>query len=266
MKIAVLGASGFLGNYIAKNLSDFEIIRVNRETINLLEYNHVRKWMLENSPDVIINCATSGGKTSNKQLGDFKAADLQNNIMVFLNFFNNSDLVKKFINIGSGAEFDINKNIDNISEIEIFNSIPSESYGFSKNIISRLIYEKKQFYTIRLFGIFDSSEPEFRFFKKILNEEIQTYIDRYFDYISAKDFMKTLTYYITKDDLPKDINCVYLEKKRLSEIISLIGKPINSNGINDKNYTGDAKNIYSLGIKFDGLVNGIQEYMKEYYE
>lgn len=260
-KVSVIGSSGFLGNFISNNLKEFEIIRITRNNLDLLNFKSVRKWLEETNPDVIINCAIAGGNNRTSDLNKANLSDAQNNLVAFLNFYNNSDLVKKYINIGSGAEFDVRNNIDCFEESQIFNHIPDESYGFSKNIISRLIYEKSQYYTIRLFGCFDSTEAETRLFKKVLNKKIENYLDRKFDYISAKDFLKVLKHFILNDNLPKDINCVYSEKKKLSEILSFFKTEVISTDIDNRNYTGDSKNIQSLNINFDGLEKGIEEYL-----
>jgi len=259
-KVSVIGSSGFLGKIISSNLKEFEIIPVTRKDLDLLNFKSVQNWLKKVNPDVIVNCAIAGGNNRTSDLKKTNLSDAQDNLVSFLNFYNNSDLVKKYINIGSGAEFDVRNNIDSFEESQIFNSIPDESYGFSKNIISRLIYEKQQYYTIRLFGCFDSTEAETRFFKKVLNRKIHNYLDRRFDYISAKDFLKVLKYFILNDNLPKDINCVYSEKKKLSEILSFFKTEVKSNGIDNRNYTGDSKKIQSLNIKFDGLKKGIEDY------
>jgi dTDP-4-dehydrorhamnose reductase len=258
MKVAILGSSGFLGSYIFCNLKDCIVFPVTRKTLDLTDSNQVRNWLLDKKPDVVINCATAGGKT---KMGEVSLNELRNNLSVFLSFYNNSDLVPKFINIGSGSEFDVGKDINLAREQDLISSIPKETYGYSKNLISRMILEKENFYTLRLFGCFDRSEPEFRLFKKFLRNEITEIQDRQFDYFSARDFLKVLTYYIKESNLPKDINCVYQEKRSLSEILNKFNKPFKVIGRNPLNYTGDGTKLAGLGICLDGLDKGIQDYI-----
>lgn len=258
MKVAVLGSSGFLGSYILHNLKDCIVYPVTRNNLDLTNSVEVRQWLQDRRPDVIINCATAGGKT---KMGDVNIAELQNNLSVFLSFYNNSDLVPKFINVGSGSEFDVSKDINLAQEINIVNSIPKETYGYSKNIISRMILEKENFYTLRLFGCFDKSEPDFRLFKKFIKGDVTSISDRYFDYFSASDFVKVVTYYINNDLLPKDINCVYQNKHLLSEILDKFNKEVRVVEINPNNYTGDGSKLASLGIDLDGLDKGILKYI-----
>lgn len=261
MKIVILGSNGFLGQYVSKYLKNYDLIKLTRKDLNLCNFLDVQKWLIKHKPDVVINCAIAGGTRSNIHSQNIN--DLQNNISIFLNFFNNSNYFNKFINVGSGAEFDISKNINNAKEEDIFISNPTESYGYSKNIISRLSREKSNFYTLRLFGCFDSSEPDYRLFKKLLNSEKLIINDRKFDYISAEDFCKILEFYINENNLIKDINCVYQKKVWLSDILYKFNKQIIYKDDNLLNYTGNPEKLKSLNIKLNGLEKEIQKYIKE---
>jgi nucleoside-diphosphate-sugar epimerase len=263
MKVAILGSNGFLGNYFTKNLSsDYDLIPVSRQVLDLTDSIKVKEWLEINTPDVIINCAINGGKlTLKEKVYD----DIQKNLIIFLNFYNNSKYFKKYINIGSGAEFNIFNSINNAKEEDILHSFPTDSYSYSKNIISRLVLEKPNFYTLRIFGCFDSLEPDYRLLKKFSSVSLQLF-DRKFDYISASDLCKIVDYYINNDELIKDINCVYSEKFMLSDILSKFNNykkikiPINVIGINDLNYTGDSSKLETLKINLDGLDLGLQKY------
>jgi hypothetical protein len=199
-----------------------------------------------------------GGKIG---LHDQIFEDVQSNLSIFLNFYNNSNLFKKYINIGSGSEFDIRCDINNAAELSILDACPKESYAYSKNVIARMVLGKDNFYTLRIFGCFDQSEPDFRLFKKVLSNNISSILDRQFDYISASDFMKILKYYLYNDNLIKDINCVYSDKLYLSQILDKFNKEIKINGINPLNYTGNGNNLSNLKIKLDGIDIGIKEYI-----
>jgi dTDP-4-dehydrorhamnose reductase len=258
MKVAVLGSSGFLGSYILHNLQGCVVYPVTRKTVDLTDTLQVREWLLNTTPNVIVNCATAGGKT---KMGEVSFTELQNNLSVFLSFYNNSDLVHKFINVGSGSEFDVSKDINLVQESDIINSAPAETYGYSKNIISRMILEKENFYTLRLFGCFDKSEPDFRLFKKVVNGEVTSISDRYFDYFSASDFAKVLRFYIKGTDLPNDINCVYQKKYLLSQTLDKLKKVVQVNDINPNNYTGNGDKLAALDLKLDGLEKGLIEYI-----
>jgi hypothetical protein len=77
-----------------------------------------------------------------------------------------------FINIASGSEFDRNFDIINIKETEIYNRIPTDYYGFSKNVISKLINTSPNGINLRLFGCFNKNEHITRMIRSNLNNYI----------------------------------------------------------------------------------------------
>lgn len=265
MKVAVLGANGYIGKYLTAWLQyrSFVVVPVSRQTINLLDHYQVTQWLTQERPDVIVNCATA---TGNFQVTDFVYQDVQNNLGIFLNFYNNSHLFNRFINVGSGAEFDRTSNIDCANEYEIFLKQPQDSYGYSKNIISRLCIEKENFITLRLFGCFDNSEPEFRLFQKFVKNNQVDIVDRYVDYISLSDFCLVLEHCLN-NNTKQDINCVYQEKYLLSEIFKIFQKfhsiktELNVTEIDLKNYTGNGNLLAELNLSLNGLVQGIKNYI-----
>ena len=266
MKIAVLGSNGFLGSLLVNKLNDsgYNVLAVNRQSVNLLNFKQVTKFLTDQNIHTVINCAIAGG--SKKGIDQQNYKDLQDNLTVFLNFYNNSHLFKKYINVGSGAEFDLTVNNSSVSEEEIFSRTPNDSYGYSKNTISRLCKDKDNFYTLRLFGCFGSAEPEFRLFKKFKNQNEISIRDRYFDYFSAEDYFRVVDYYINNNSLPKDINCVYKSKLLLSTILNEFAKHHCSNskititGTDFNNYTGDGQKLNSLNIDLLGLNKSLERY------
>ena len=258
MKIAVLGANGFLGRYITQHLvtGGYTVLPVTRSVMDLTDYATVTQWLKDNEPYAVINCATAGGK---QRMGDAVLDDVQNNINVFLNFFNNSEYFVKFINIGSGSEFDIATNIDQVSETALLTAFPKDSYGYSKNVIARMSLTHPRFYTLRLFGCFDKTDPDFRLFKKFLNGEITEIADRQFDYFSARDLCTVIEYYLNNHVLYRDVNCVYRDKLYLSEILGKF-KPVMITSINERNYTGDGTLLSGFNLDLDGLDKSIRDY------
>lgn len=266
MKIAVLGARGFLGSYLVEHLGRHNtVIPVTRETVDLTDYGAVDSWLRQHRPDVVVNCAISGG---GQAVDDINYTDVQRDLSVFLNFYNNP-VVKRYINIGSGAEFDRRKSILGATEQEILHNRPLESYGFVKNTIARLVLDKPNFYTVRLFGCFDSSEPSNRLFKKFLTQRQITIQDKFFDYVSAADFALVVEHYCCESTPRyKDINCVYSSKTLLSQIVNtfdeihnLGGQTVTSITLSDKHYTGNGEKLKSLNLPLAGLVQGIKNYV-----
>jgi len=267
MKIAVLGSRGYLGSYISNRLisKKYDVLPITREDLDLTNYSAVVNWLTQNRPNIIINCAIAG----RNNLTDISYSAIQNNLGIFLNFFNNSQYFDRFINIGSGAEFDMITDIDHANENDILKITPAESYAYSKNIISRLVLEKDNFYTIRLFGCFDFSEPSNRLLKKISSNDFVEINDRQFDYVSASDLFHLLEFYLNNDNLIKDINCVYPKKILLSELIEKfisihnIKRNFNISSTLGKTYTGSSTNLESLNLNLEGLDIGLKFYLQK---
>ena len=257
MKVAILGAGGYLGTFITTFLTqkEYDVVPVTRQQLNLTDFAAVTNWLMMSKLDCVINCATA----SNISLENKSYNDVLNNLNIFQNFYNNSDLFGKFINIGSGAEFDRTRSIDNAAEEDILTAQPQDSYGFSKNIISRLSKQNDKFYTLRLFGCFYSSEPDFRLFKKVINGREVKIIDRQFDYISGQDFCTVLDHYLNNSVEYNDINCVYQEKVKLSHTLSMI-RPVNIVEESSINYTGNGDKLAKLDLNLLGLVKSIENY------
>ena len=60
MKIAVLGASGFVGQHLVKYLSTkHNVISIVRSTVDLLNYQKVKEFLEYHKFDSVVNAATS---------------------------------------------------------------------------------------------------------------------------------------------------------------------------------------------------------------
>ena len=263
MKIAILGANGFVGrnlaDYFAKNN---HVTRVTRQTLNLLDHAAVSRFLCATSYDVIICCAASMTNTVN---------DIKNNLGLLMNFYSLSNLYGKFINTASGAEYDRSRNINEANEKEIWSCYPDDYYGLSQNMRSRLSLDKENFYNLRIFNCFGRGEIQTRLFPKMLNNASRTFTitnDRYFDYFSIEDLCKVTDYYVknTVTGSLRDINCVYETKYKISEVaekfnqLQNLEKQILIESTSENNYTGDGTKLASLPIQLSGLLQGLENY------
>lgn len=257
MKVAVLGANGFLGKFLVTQLNEkgYIVYPVTRKELDLTNFFLVTNWLENIKPNAIINCAISSNTDINAVVYD----DIQNNLNIFLNFYTNSHNFDKFFNIGSGAEFDRRYNIHMASELDIFTAQPKDSYGYSKNIISKLSAQNKKFYTLRLFGCFHISEPKFRLFNRVASGKKEKIVDRQFDYFSAYDLFTVLAYLLNNVCLYRDFNCVYKDKFYLSQILNKLN-PIEVLEKTNNNYTGSGKRLSDLNLKLLGLDKSLEEY------
>jgi nucleoside-diphosphate-sugar epimerase len=252
MKILITGKSGYIAKSLYNNFkSQYDIISVGREDFNLTNFKETNSYFNKKYFDVIIHTAVSGGYRLKKDT--FK--DMDNNLLMYYNLLQHNLHYGKLIHLGSGAE--------------IYNN--EEPYGLSKKIIYKSIQEIDNFYSLRLFGLFDENENQERFIKSnitrnINNESLIIYNNRKMDFFYMKDFFKVIDFYLNDKNSPKEMDCVYKEKYTLHEIAKIINRNSNNptniifkSDINDSDYCG---NFIELNLKYDGLEYGISETYK----
>lgn len=258
--ILILGSTGFIGNFLSKNLN---CISLSRKDVDFTNFNYFQKIIKQIKPKIIVNCASN----SDTQLTPFKFDCFHENLSIYNNIYIMKDEFECVIHFGSGAEFDRFSSIDFAKESDIFEKFPKDHYGFSKNIIARNIYEIDNFYNFRLFGCFHGSEKN-RILNKVLSSDDLILEDRLFDYFWLNDVLKVIDYYLDFNNKKiKDLNLVYPEKMLLSEFVDKfltfhkISKNIKYKRV-ENNYTGSSNNLDSLQLNLSGIERGIEEYFK----
>lgn len=267
MKILILGSNSFLAKEIKNFFINKNISFVSRTELNLEDTSKVDLFFNNNFFDVVINTCTLGGKRG--VVDDFNV--LTSNLLMFNNILRNKSKYGYLFTFCSGAAFDRKKDIKNVQESDLIKHFPEDYYGLSKNLISREVIQHKNIFNFRIFGCFGKHELETRFIKNSLNrlkekKDIIIQKDKYMDYISAEDVCKILEFYIDNIDNNnyKDINLVYKDKIKLSDIAKKIIDLKNSNqsiiieqeGL-DKSYTGDGSKLSCLPVKISGFDNSL---------
>lgn len=266
MKILITGAGGFIGKYLTNNLAEHEIHAFTKQELNLVDIDSVRNHFASNKYDAIINCAAAGRNTPMAE----DSSIISSNLASVMNLLTYNDSFSTLINIGTGAEFDVTQEINNASELDIFNRFPQHSYGLSKNIISRYFTTQPNCITLRLFGCFDDSEDDRRLLKKLHSTVSSgnefTIQDKLFDIISAWDFSQIVRAVLNKSITEQDINCVYAKKYRLSEILSVYCDKHNLDSSLIKvsgtglNYTGNGDILSKYNLNLQGLEQALTNY------
>jgi GDP-L-fucose synthase len=207
MKILITGGNGFLAKEIKKYLKDKYIIdSPNKIELNLLDKQNVKDFFSNKDfYDIVIHTAITGGSRNYIDTSE----NFYNNLKMFFNLIEYKNNFSKLINLASGASYDRNSNI--YADKNILNSNPDDYYGFSKNIIERIILNSEKMYNLRIFNIFSESENSTRFIKMSIdsiknNKDIFIDNDRYFDFFYIDDFIKVLILYIEIDNDKTDID------------------------------------------------------------
>lgn len=269
MNILITGANGFIGSNLyslLKKNSEYTLFKGTRSTIDLYSRKNVYEYIKTNKIETIIHCSIEGG---NRTDADSQSV-VYNNLLMTQNLVS-CPIEGRFINIASGAEFDRNIDIFNFNENRIYNTSPSDYYGLSKNIISKLVNNLHNGVNLRIFGCFYHNELDTRFIKAniikyIKNQNMLIHQDKYMDFIYFEDFCNVVNYCILNKIKHTDINMSYLQKYKLSDIAKYINNlsekkvQINIDNISPgSNYTGDGQKLAELNIEINGLFNGIDK-------
>ena len=259
--IAVFGSNGFVGSSILKYLIEhnYNAFGVTRETIDLTSYIEVKKFLMNNNIDTIINAAAIMNDNFN---------DVRNNLDIFLNLYNNSNLFNRLINLSSAAAYDRSKPIDNVTENNIMYYSPKDYYGYAENVKCRLSYNHEKISNIIIFNCFGKGEYTSRLFHKyLICKEMVINNNRYFDYFSIQDLCKVVNKMIwEKKSL--FVNAVYdIPKIKINEALEIFCQikniPCNYTIASESklNYTGCGKELKKIiSSELNGLEHGLKNY------
>ncbi len=220
MKVAVLGGAGYIGKYLVDYLQPrADVTAVTRAQVDLLDRNSLGQYLSKHEFDVVIGAA----KHPSWELAA-RPDIASHNLTMFTNVVAARPYFGRYINLGSGAEFDRTLNMTDTDEDTILERRPEDGYGLSRNIISRLCRSFPSFYTVRLWGVFGGNETPNKLFKLVQHNQIQLTIkDCLFDYISIQDLARIVeqcalsTHHLEH----KDINAVYTKKLKITEQLQM---------------------------------------------
>ena len=253
MKILITGGNGYIAKSINNALWEkYHIIAPGRDELNLTDRKSVDKFFKNKQFDVVIHTAIKGGS----RLSEDDQTVLLDNIIMMTNLHSHKDKYLKLINLGSGAEI----------------YAPQTPYGASKKWCNELVNQNENWYTIRIYGVFDENELDTRFIKAnikryINNEPIIIHQDKLMDFFYMKDLVSLIEFYILNNNLNKEIDCCYTDTMALSGIASIINNlsnwkvPINTNILKPTDsYIGK---FNELPIAYLGLEQGIKNVFNE---
>jgi len=265
LKVLITGASGFVGSFISKHLeSMFEILTPSSKELDLTNLEQVEQWFDHNEVDVVVHCALSGREVLSSTDPQF----LSDGLLMFRNLWLQKHHYSRLVNLGTAYEFDLTKSNNNVLENDFVHHLPKTSYGYAKNIAARIIRDTPGFYNLKLFGVFHELESLNRFFQRVRHQdEVVINNDIYLDYIYLPDVLPMLELMITGRSQHCDVNMVYPNKYRLSDMAKVlcnhVGLPISKIKIKDptgNNLTGDSVALSSYKFNLIGLEQGLRNY------
>lgn len=248
MKILITGTNGYVGKSLYNVLkNEHEVTGLTRNDFDLTAFQAMNNFFQDKYFDIVIHCAVVGGS----RLKQDSSHDMDINLAMYYNLLQHKPYFDKLIHFGSGAEL----------------YSKDTPYGLSKHVIRESILGQDNFYNLRIFAVFDENELDTRFIKtnikSYINKQPMTiFKDKNMDFIYMPDLINIVKYYITNNDLPKEINCNYNQIFSLFDITEIINN-LDSYRVsimfnytsNDKSYRGEH---IDLGIKFIGLKQGIK--------
>lgn len=204
MRVLVTGSNGFIGKNLVKYLQGrYELLAPKRNELNLLDVESVDAYLKKHLVDVVIHTAGKPGHRNAVDPTGIFYADTR----MYFNLIRNRDYFDKLIITGSGAVYDIKKNIQKIKEDDWKINIPADEHGFFRYVTSHHIEASSGVVDLRLFGVFGKYEDyAIRFIsnaicKVLFDLPITILKNRMFDYIYIDDLMTVVDYFINNQAL-----------------------------------------------------------------
>lgn len=269
-KILLTGGNGFIGKNIQESYlaQKYEIIAPRSFELNLIDTDCTDNFFEDKKFDVVLHAGAKPGHRNAKDPTNI----FYSNIRMFENLERHKDKFSKFINFGSGAIYDVAKNISNAKEEDIFKNIGVSEHSFCKYVIHKQIEKSDNFVDLNIFGIFGKYEDaEIRFIsnaicKALSDIPITLRQNRRFSYLWVDDLMPILEFFIENEVKYKSYNIVPDEKVELLNLAKIVreisGKNPEIKIANEGfglDYTGDNTRLKNefVNLKFTNIEQSV---------
>lgn len=267
MSLLFTGHKGFLGRELIPNLRLLdEVVLFDGDLTNFRE---LQSYAQKQSVTRIIHAAVRGGRRNKIDSQEI----LVNNVQATTNVLN---LDLPTVLFCSGAIYNRDFSINCAKEDESLSSFPNDYYGQSKFVSTALARNRAGCNILRFFNVFGPTEGMDRFISYNISQYIKrkpmkVFSDFEMDFFYVADTLAVLTKWLRGDDLPSELNMVYPEKFRLSEICETINGLANHSvpieieqPPKNRNYTGSGQRLSSMNLPLLGLIHGLRQMYFEF--
>lgn len=212
-RILITGASGFIGKHLTEYLKccvvdEYQVYAPKHQELNLLDKRETSQFIKSHSIDIVIHCANVNNV---KYIVDnYKILD--NGLQMFMSLAEASDLYKKMLYFGSGAEYNRYYGKHLISEEDLGNQIPQDPYGFAKYIEAKLVCSYDNIFDLCLFGVYGKYEEWQRRFvsnnivRSLKGLPMTLSQNALFDYLYVDDLCRIIEWFIEHEPKRKHYN------------------------------------------------------------
>lgn len=275
--ILITGSNSFIARSIIPSLrkKGYNIIPKTRQELNLMDFQVLAEFFYQNKFSHVIHTASTGGRRNkyDDSYVLFENTLMMQNLLYFRQYYEN------LITFTSGSEFNKDEIIFNHPE-ECYHSVPTSFYGLAKYINTQILKTHKNVTNLRLFNVFSDKGMQDSFVytairNSIEGKPIEIFDNIYYDTFSAEDLTEVIDYFILNPpETYEEINCVYPEKYKLSEISKII-KKLTKSDLNViireenkilKHYCGDSTKLKNLNLPLTGIYVGLNKLYRQILE
>lgn len=190
MKVLVTGGSGFVGRHVVARLAgSHEVLAPSHLALDLADADAVRSWFLSNPVDAVVHAAVKPGH----RIAPDTSALTEANLRQFFALRACRHAFGRFVVIGSGAVYGLQRPISGVAEDEFGVIVPADAHGFSKYVEAAVLADDGDAVELRPFGVYGAGEDyAIRFVsnaccKALFGLPITLRRDRRFSYVWVED-------------------------------------------------------------------------------